>query len=102
MRCHRRAMQFVTEGSQYDIDRAAYGNGRFNFDPATGNVAAIDGLPSEGIVVSMADLGILSSDAEDDEFVEVEIPVDRLLLFLDRCAEIAGLRIACPAPRLKI
>lgn len=39
MRCHRHAMQFVIEGPQYDIDRAAYCNGRFYFDPAIGEEA---------------------------------------------------------------
>lgn len=39
MRCHRHAMQFVIEGAQYDIDRAAYSNGRFHFDPAIGEEA---------------------------------------------------------------
>lgn len=39
MRSHVQAMQFAVEGPQYDIDRAAFGNRRFYFDEAIGEVA---------------------------------------------------------------
>mgnify|MGYP000604141846 CR=1 FL=1 len=48
-----------------------------------GNVAAIDALLSEGIVVHIAGLGTLASQASDKAYVEVEIPVDESMLFLD-------------------
>jgi len=48
-----------------------------------GNVAAIDALLSEGVVVSITGLGTLTSDAREEEFVEVEIPIGGTLLFLD-------------------
>jgi hypothetical protein len=48
-----------------------------------GNVAAIDALLSEGVVVSIIGLGSLTRHAGDDDFVEVEIPIDGALLFLD-------------------
>jgi hypothetical protein len=36
---HIQAMQFAVEGSQYDIDRAAFSNRRFYFDAAIGEEA---------------------------------------------------------------
>ena len=48
-----------------------------------GNVAAIDALLSEGIVVHITGLGALTSQASDDGYVEIEIPIDESMLFLD-------------------
>ncbi len=48
-----------------------------------GNVGSIDALLSEGVVVHIAGLGSLTSQASDEAFVEVEIPIDESLLFLD-------------------
>lgn len=39
MHAHAQAMQFAVEGPQYDIDRIAFGNRRFYFDPAIGEEA---------------------------------------------------------------
>ena len=43
----------------------------------------IDALVSEGVVVSIAGLGALISDAADDDFVSVALPIDDDLLGLD-------------------
>lgn len=43
----------------------------------------IDALLSEGVVVSIAGLGGLLSDAGDDDFVSVALPIDDALLGLD-------------------
>jgi hypothetical protein len=48
-----------------------------------GNVAAIDALLSEGVVVHIIGLGALTRHANAEGFVEVEIPIDESLLFLD-------------------
>lgn len=39
MHSHRHAIQFAVEGPQYDIDRAAFSNGRFYFDVVVGEPA---------------------------------------------------------------
>ncbi|MBA5606264.1 hypothetical protein H3H36_12960 [Duganella sp. FT3S] len=39
MRSHAEAMQFAIEGPQYDIDRAAFSDGRYYFDPVIGEAA---------------------------------------------------------------
>ncbi len=44
MRSHLQAMQFAVEGPQYDIDRAAFSNGRFYFDAAIGEPAIRDAI----------------------------------------------------------
>jgi len=49
----------------------------------TGNVAALDALLSEGVVVCIVGLGNMLGDAPDDGFVEIEIPLDESLLVLD-------------------
>ncbi|WP_313707164.1 hypothetical protein [Massilia sp.] len=46
-------------------------------------VQPIDALVSEGVVVSIAGLGTLLSDAADDDFVSVALPIDEDLLGLD-------------------
>jgi hypothetical protein len=43
----------------------------------------VDALVSEGVVVSIAGLGALLSDAADDDFVSVALPIDDDLLGLD-------------------
>lgn len=44
MRSHAEAMQFVIEGPQYDIDRVAFGEGRYYFDPLIGEAAIRHGI----------------------------------------------------------
>jgi hypothetical protein len=48
-----------------------------------GNVAGIDALLSEGIVIHVAGIGTLVSDASGDAFVEIEIPIDGAMVNLD-------------------
>jgi len=48
-----------------------------------GNVAAIDALLSEGVVVSITGLGALTSNAGEDDFVEIDVLIDGERLFLD-------------------
>jgi hypothetical protein len=56
----------------------------------------IDALLSEGVVVSIAGLGGLLSDAADDEFVSVVLPIDEDLLGLDNGAQaLAGAAALC-------
>ena len=38
VRSHAEAMQFAIDGPQYDIDRVAFSEGRFYFDPVIGEV----------------------------------------------------------------
>jgi hypothetical protein len=49
----------------------------------------IDALLSEGVVVSITGLGGLLSDAADDDFVSVALPIDDDLLGLDNCGFLA-------------
>lgn len=44
MRSHAEAMQFTIEGPQYDIDRAAFSEGGFYFDPTIGEASIKHGI----------------------------------------------------------
>lgn len=48
-----------------------------------GNVAGMDALLSEGVVVRIAELGRALGSAPDAGFVEIEIPLDDAMLALD-------------------
>lgn len=48
-----------------------------------GDVAGVDALLSEGVVVHIAGLGEMLGNASADSFVEIEIPLDDALLALD-------------------
>lgn len=47
MRSHAEAMQFAIEGPQYDIDRAAFSDGRYYFDPLIGEAAIRHGITTK-------------------------------------------------------
>jgi len=55
-----------------------------------GNVAGMDALLSEGVVVHIAGLGKVLSNALDEAFVEVEIPLDDAMLALDNPEFLTG------------
>lgn len=56
----------------------------------SGNVAQMDALLSEGVVVHFLGLGRTFADAPDDGFVEIEIPLDDPLLILDNPEFLTG------------
>ncbi|XYJ11494.1 hypothetical protein ACSUZJ_05770 [Telluria sp. B2] len=55
-----------------------------------GNVAGMDALLSEGVVVHIAGLGKALGSAPDEGFVEIEIPLDDALLALDNPEFLTG------------
>jgi hypothetical protein len=56
----------------------------------SGNVAGMDALLSEGVVVYIVGLGRTLRNAPDDGFVEIEIPLDDALLILDNPEFLTG------------
>jgi hypothetical protein len=55
-----------------------------------GNVAGMDALLSEGVVVHIAGLGKALGGASDEGFVEIEIPLDDAMLALDNPEFLTG------------
>ena len=61
----------------------------------SGNVTTMDALLSEGVVIHIVGLGKMLSNASDEEFVEIEIPLDEPLLALDNPGFLTGKPYDC-------
>jgi hypothetical protein len=76
------AAYYQCPAQRYDVSLAA-----LEANPALisrrDSTQLIDALLSEGVVVSISGLGTLLSDAADDDFVSVALPIDDDLLGLD-------------------
>jgi hypothetical protein len=79
----------TTRTRSYTIDLSAL-DAAHEAGNYSGNVAVMDALLSEGVVVHIVGLGKILGNAPDDGFVEIEIRVDESLLVLDNPEFLTG------------